>query len=243
MKRLLLTLLAVSFASTPVRAQDQEFETVVLLHGLGLGAWAMKRIERGLERDGYRVINVSYPSRSLPLDQIAGEWIPSLLAKHHAERAPTLHFVTHSMGGIALRGYLRTHTPANLGRVVMIAPPNQGTRLVDRVGTWWAFRMFTGANGVQLGTGIDSAPRRWGPWSSPAALGIIAGDHTLNPLFSHWVGPDANDGKVSVASTRLEGMTDHLVLPYSHTWLQYHTPVIDQVRAFLRQGRFDPVSK
>ncbi|GAB1489741.1 alpha/beta fold hydrolase [Opitutaceae bacterium] len=202
----------------------------------------MKRIEHALEREGYRVINISYPSRSLPLEQIAQEWIPSLLTTHHAETAPALHFVTHSMGGIALRGYLHTHTPANLGRVVMIAPPNQGTRLVDRIGDWWAFRVFTGINGVQLGGGADAAPQRWGPWTHPAALGIIAGDRTLNPLFSRWIGPGANDGKVSVASTRLEGMAAHIVLPYSHTWLQYRTPVIDQVRAFLRHGQFDPVN-
>ncbi|HEY0965964.1 MAG TPA: alpha/beta fold hydrolase [Opitutaceae bacterium] len=230
-----------SLAPQPLRAQEPE--TVVLLHGLGLGAWAMQRIEHALERDGYRVINVSYPSRSLPLEQIAREWIPALLTTHQAEHARVLHFVTHSMGGIALRGYLRSHTPTNLGRVVMIAPPNHGTRLVDRISDWWAFRAFTGVNGVQLGTGAEAFPQRLGPWTQPAALGIIAGDRTLNPLFSHWVGPDANDGKVSVASTRLEGMTAHLVLPISHTWLIYRRPTIDATRTFLRRGQFDPVNE
>lgn len=237
---LLIPLIAACFTAMPVAAQTPE--TVVLLHGLGLGGWAMKRIEHALEREGYRVINVSYPSRSLPLDRIAAEWIPNLLARHQAAEAPRLHFVTHSMGGIALRAYLRRHTPANLGRVVMIAPPNHGTRLVDRIGDWWAFRLFTGVNGHQLGTGPASAWAPLGPWTSPAPLGIIAGDRTLNPLFSSWIGPEPNDGKVSVASTRLDGMTAHLVMPYSHTWLQYHTPVINEVRAFLRSGQFDPLN-
>jgi hypothetical protein len=240
-RRLRPVLLALIMA-TPLVAQEEP-EAVLLLHGLGLGGWAMQRIENALKEDGYRVINVSYPSRSLPLEQIAQEWIPAQLAALHAERAPRLHVVTHSMGGIALRLFLQGHAPANLGRVVMIAPPNQGTRLVDRVGGWWAFRAFTGVNGVRLGTGADALPLRLGPWTHRAPLGIIAGDRTLNPLFSHWIGPGTNDGKVSVASTRLEGMSDHLVMPVSHTWLQYRRPVIDQVRAFLRAGRFDPVSR
>jgi triacylglycerol lipase len=237
-RRLRSVLLALIMA-TPLVAREEP-EAVLLLHGLGLGAWAMQRIENALRDDGYRVINVSYPSRSLPLEEIAREWIPAQLAAHHAERAPRLHVVTHSMGGIALRVFLQGHSPANLGRVVMIAPPNHGTRLVDRVGDWWAFRVFTGVNGIRLGTGAQALPPRLGPWTYPAPLGIIAGDRTLNPLFSHWVGPEPNDGKVSVASTRLEGMSAHLVMPVSHTWLQYRRPVIDQVRAFLRDGRFAP---
>ena len=177
-RRLRPVLLALIMA-TPLVAQEEP-EAVLLLHGLGLGSWAMQRIENALKEDGYRVINVSYPSRSLPLEQIAQEWIPAQLAALHAERAPQLHVVTHSMGGIALRLFLQGHAPANLGRVVMIAPPNQGTRLVDRVGGWWAFRAFTGVNGVRLGTGADALPLRLGPWTHRAPLGIIAGDSTLN---------------------------------------------------------------
>jgi triacylglycerol lipase len=237
-RRLQAVLLALTMA-TPLAAQEEP-EVVLLLHGLGLGAWAMQRIENALRDDGYRVINVSYPSRSLPLEQIAQEWIPAQLAAHHAERTPRLHVVTHSMGGIALRVFLQGHAPANLGRVVMIAPPNHGTRLVDRVGDWWAFRVFTGVNGIRLGTGAHALPSQLGAWTHRAPLGIIAGDRTLNPLFSHWVGPGPNDGKVSVASTRLEGMSGHLIMPVSHTWLQYRRPVIDQVRTFLRDGRFAP---
>jgi len=213
-------------------------ETVVLLHGLALGAWAMTRLQWALARDGFRTVNVSHPSRTLPLEQLADEWLPSLLQAHRADEAPRLHFVTHSMGGIILRAALRRGIPRNLGRVVMIAPPNQGTALVDRIGGWWAFRAFTGVNGCRLGTQTGAICPTLGSWPAGVPLGIIAGNRTLNPLFSAWIG-EPNDGKVAVAGTRLAGMTDHLVLPHSHTWLQYRADVIAQVRAFLRHGRFD----
>jgi pimeloyl-ACP methyl ester carboxylesterase len=210
-------------------------ETVVLLHGLGLNRFAMSRVACALKRDGYRVINVSYPSRRVPLEQLASDWLPDLLRAHQTDAAPRLHFVTHSMGGILLRLHLRDHAPANLGRVVMIAPPNHGSEVADRLQKNFFFRLFTGRNGHRLGTGADSVPRQLGPLD--ADLGIIAGSRSLNPLFSAWIGRPS-DGKVAIESTKLAGMRDHLVLPISHTWLQYYRPVITQVRAYLRDGRF-----
>ncbi len=221
----------------PLNADDRE--TVVLLHGLGLGSWAMKRMEWSLERDGYRVISTSYPSRKVPLEQLATDWLPKLLSKHDAAGVPRLHFVTHSMGGIILRAWLRDNRPANLGHVVMLAPPNHGSALVDRIGDWKAFRVFTGVNGRRLGTDPDSFPRSLGPWTADAPLGIIAGNRQLLPGLSKWAG-DESDGKVAVDSTRLDGMTDHLVLPHSHTWIQYRKPVITHVKTFLKTGRFAP---
>ncbi len=213
-------------------------EIVVLLHGLGLGSWAMTRLDSALTREGYRVVNVSYPSRRLPLEKLAAEWLPDLLENQGAATAPRVHFVTHSMGGILLRLYLRDHAIPNLGRVVMLAPPNAGSEVADRINDFLVLRWFASVNGPRLGTGADSVPRSLGPWPDTAGdLGIIAGNRSLNPVFSAWLrGP--NDGKVAVASTRLSGMRDFIVLAHSHTWLQWCGDTIEQVRVFLRAGRF-----
>ena len=217
-------------------ATTTEPETVVLLHGLGLNRLAMARLASSLRRDGYRVINVSYSSRRVPLEELASTWLPDLLRAHKADTAPRLHFVTHSMGGILLRLYLREQRPSNLGRLVMIAPPNHGSEVAEKLRNNCLFRLFTGKNGRRLGTGPDSLPLSLGPLEN-ADLGIIAGSRSLNPLFSSWIA-HPSDGKVAIESTKLAGMTDHLVLPISHTWLQYRRPVIAQVKTFLREGKF-----
>ena len=215
-------------------------ETVVLLHGLGLRSWAMERMAHSLRSEGYRVFNLSYPSRTLPIEQLASDWLPAQLRAVGIEENARVSFVTHSMGGIILRLYRRDHPAAHRGRVVMIAPPNDGSAVVDHLKGFAPFRWFTGVNGVRLGTDDQSVPRNLGAWPADAGeLGIIAGDNSLNPLFSSWLGrPD--DGKVAVASTRLAGMTDFIVLHHSHTWLQWRDDTAAQVRDFLRTGHFTP---
>ncbi len=244
MKRFARCLALLGLLAVNQRADTPPSETVVLLHGLGLGAWAMKRTERALTADGYRVINLSYDSLRTPLPELTQTWLPTQLAAHDVEledHAPTLHFVTHSMGGIVLRGWLkeRGDVPPALarGRVVMFAPPNQGSTLVDRIGTWRLFRLSTGINGRELSTAADSFPNQLGSWPEGPELGIIAGDRPVNPLLAHWTG-GPGDGKVRVEDTKLDGMSDHIVLPHSHTWIQYRRKPIAQVVAFLREGRF-----
>jgi pimeloyl-ACP methyl ester carboxylesterase len=220
--------------STPATDRPASREKVILLHGLGRTRWSFWRLEQALRHDGYAVVNRTYPSRAHPIVALARDWLAPLIAAQGA--APRLHLVTHSMGGILLRCYLRDHPVPNLGRVVMLAPPNAGSELADRLKPTWLYRTINGPAGQELGT--EDLPRALGPWpAGQGELGIIAGDRSLNPLFSSWL-PGPSDGKVTVASTRLAGMADFMVVPSSHTWLAWRGAVIRQIRLFLRSGRF-----
>jgi pimeloyl-ACP methyl ester carboxylesterase len=214
-------------------------ETVVLLHGLGLNQFAMSYLAAGLKREGYNVVNFSYPSRRIAIETLASEWLPAKLRETGVDAATRVHFVTHSMGGIVLRQWLSQRpAPANLGRIVMIAPPNAGSEVAEHLEAFPPFRWFTGVNGRRLGTRPADLPRSLGPWPAGAPpLGVIAGDRSLNPLFSAWL-PGPDDGKVAVASTRLAGMTDTVVLHHSHTWLAWRRETLTQATSFLRAGRF-----
>lgn len=229
-----LAALALLFA-TPLPALAADAETVVLLHGLARSADSMQPLVDALAAAGYRVVNLDYPSTSKTIEALVTEDLAPALAPHVGSTSK-LHFVTHSMGGILVRQYLAQNRPDNLGRVVMLAPPNGGSELVDELGALSAFDWFNGPAGRELGTGVDSVPNRLGPADFP--LGIIAGNRSFNPLYSKII-PGDDDGKVSVARAQLAGMADFLVLPHTHTWIMRATDVQQQVVAFLRDGHFE----
>lgn len=196
-------------------------ECVVLLHGLGRSYLAMTALQLALGNAGYLVWNEGYPSRGATVEQLAPV-VGEAVADCRARGAQRVHFVTHSMGGILVRAYFKDHRVAEAGRVVMLAPPNRGSAIVDANRESWWFRMATGPAGQQLGTGPDSLPNTLPPL--PLEVGIIAGRH---------------DGKVSVDSTRLPEMKAHLVVDSAHTFLMNSPTVIRQVMAFLKDGAFE----
>lgn len=232
---LLLTLLALGTV-LPAAARADGPECVVLLHGLSRTDLSMKRLERELLENGYSVANIHYDSRDHSIEELVDGAIETGIAQCEQDLVRKIHFTTHSLGGILVRHYLARKTINKLGRVVMLAPPNRGSEVIDVFGDIPGFEMFSGEPALQLGTGSDSVPLKLPP-AHNFELGIIAGTRSISPFFSMAL-PDRDDGKVSVASTKIAGMNDFIEVPYTHTFIMQRQEVIDQVLYFLRNGRF-----
>lgn len=210
-------------------------EGVVLLHGLWRTSASMAKMESALASEGYIVLNCDYPSRKQPIEQLSVAVVGGALADERLRGCSKVHFVTHSMGGILVRYYFASRKDERLGRVVMLGPPNKGSEVVDRLRGWWVFRKANGPAGLQLGTGKHSLPNRLGP--VPFALGVIAGDCSINWINSCMI-KGRDDGKVSVESTKVEGMQDHLIVHTTHPFMMKNRRVITSVIAFLEFGQF-----
>ena len=239
MNCLMIAAMILSLRETKINAGGMNFgsakDYVIILHGLGRTPISMKRIEWTLRRENYRVINMAYPSTCVSIQNAADYWLGEVLKNQTIDRTVKIHFVAHSLGGIVLRQYLSNHHIANLGRVVMLAPPNQGSELADRLRNNFLYQFFTGPSGQQLVTDDSSLPKRLGP--AEFDLGVIAGDRSLNPLFSTWI-PGADDGKVSVRSTQMPGMRDFFQVHHSHTWMAWNRGVCLATVGFLKNGCF-----
>ncbi|MEL6586649.1 MAG: alpha/beta fold hydrolase [Pseudomonadota bacterium] len=218
----------------PAPAAAETPDCVVLLHGLARSDTSFVIMEEALAAEGFAVVNSDYDSALGPIEDLSATALPAAIGQC-PEEAAQVHFVTHSMGGILLRQWFATATEPRLGRTIMLAPPNQGSELVDELAEFAPFDWVNGPAGGQLGT--EGLPRRLGPvW---AEVGIIAGNRSLNAVYS-MILPGEDDGKVSVASTKVEGMAAHLTMPVTHTFLMNNPLVIGQTLHFLRTGAFQP---
>lgn len=234
-------LLIVAFVNVPGKIYSAEEhgpdECVVLLHGLGRTSRSMDFIKEALESRGYRVINSDYPSQDKEIETLALDTIPSSLQQCNERPVDRIHFVTHSMGGILVRYFLSEYVIENLGRVVMLSPPNQGSEVADHLKDWPIYKWYNGPAGQQLGTDPESLVMQLGPVGYP--VGIITGnDPSFLDFWLEGIIPGPGDGKVSVERAKVAGMTDFLVLPYSHTFIMEEEEVILQVKYFLRNKRF-----
>ena len=224
--------------SAPVVAQDapaSESGVVVVLHGLARSASSMSRLAGSLESAGYRVCNISYPSRKHSVEKLTNEFVAADVRTCTSRSAQPVHFVTHSLGGIVVRQLAVSAPDINIGRVVMLSPPNHGSEVVDKLGGLFLFQLINGPAGQQLGTGSLSLPRSLG--APTFDLGIITGKRSVNPILSVLI-PGTDDGKVSLESARLVGMKDFLVVSSSHPFIMNNREAIAQTINFLRDGAF-----
>ncbi len=225
-----LTVFALIFAAVP---SAQGADCVIFLHGLARTPASMDKAAAAFEESGYEVANVGYPSRKLPIEELA-----PLAIEAGLEQCPSdsvIHFVTHSLGGILIRYYLEQQDIPNLGRVLMLAPPNQGSEVVDAIGRFPGYKAINGPAGLQLGTNEDSVPLALGPVDYE--VGVIAGTRTINLLLSQYLS-NPDDGKVSVENTKVEGMADFIAVPSSHPFIMKSPVVIEQAITFIRTGQF-----
>ena len=229
---------ALGVSPGPARAgadAAQDPACVILLHGLARTHRSMNKMAAALDAAGYHTINMDYPSRRKSIEDLALGVIPGALRQCRAASGREIHFVTHSMGGILLRYYLSLHPIDGLGRVVMLSPPNMGSEVVDALKDKWYYKWYNGPAGAQLGT--DGIAAVLGPVDFP--LGVITGN--VHAFFdARWADiiPGADDGKVSVERAKVEGMTDFLVVPYSHPCIMGQREVIFQTLHFLAKGSF-----
>ncbi len=212
---------------------SEKRESVVLVHGLGRTEQSFVVLAQRLRWAEYDVTTVGYDSRSAPLQEHAARLADAVASC--CRDAPTLHFVGHSMGGMVIRRYLADSPPATLGRVVLLAPPSQGSELAERLRQHPVAAEILGPSGRSLGTGSDDLPATLPP---PAyELGIVAGNRSINPVGSAVI-PGVDDGAVALDRVGVPG-APIVILPRSHTFIMNSRHAADAVIRFLQTGAFE----
>lgn len=222
--------------------QNSMSDCVIILHGICRTRRSMGGLARFLHEGGFTVLNLGYPSRKHPIEKLIDIIEPEIAAISRGpdNRDRKLHFVGFSMGGLVIRAYLQKYRPSLLGRVVMLGTPNRGSEVADLLKDTKFYRWLYGAAGQQLITEQSNFAFCLG--CVDYELGVIAGDRSIDPISSRIIGKP-NDGKVSIESTMIDGMRDHIVVPTSHTFFPSNRLAWRQTLAFLQHGRFEQTAK
>jgi pimeloyl-ACP methyl ester carboxylesterase len=220
-----------SFAQSQLQLQPHQ-DVVIVIHGLGRTYRSMNKIQVNLEKEGYIVRNINYPSKKYPIETLVDTYIAPVVSEY--SQNTTIHFVGHSLGGILTRVYLSKYLLPNLGKVVMLGTPNKGSEIVNKLRNYSFFRWYLGPAFLQLSTDLDSVPNLLTPPNY--SVGIIAGTKSLNSIFSQFIKGE-NDGKVSVVSAQLKGYPLKKI-NVSHTLIMTNDDVIKNLVNFLKYGNF-----
>lgn len=193
----------------------------------------MAKLRRVVEAAGYPTWARTYPSRKMPVDELAAQvadWINS-------EVQGPVSAITHSLGGVLSR-FIGDRVAWE--RVVMLAPPNRGSRVAATLAGNPMYRWYFGPVGSEM-----SDPAGWPP--GPPTFGVISGTKRVSVgNLPSWVTAGLNiipknvpsDGTVCVDETKLESMADYAEVPASHTWIMNHPETHALALEFLASGRF-----
>jgi pimeloyl-ACP methyl ester carboxylesterase len=206
-------------------------EKVVLLHGLWRGFHAMSPLARKLKEAGFSTLNIPYPSSRQPIDRLVRH-IRGQIERYAGDE--TVHFVTHSLGGIIARSMLCESLPWRTGRLVMLAPPNQGSEIVN----WASHHKLVGLLGpAGKCLGSEGLPSTLPPLPPGLQAAVIMGRRSTIPLFRRLL-EDENDGIVSVEKGRIEGLSGFSVVDADHTFIQSHPETVKRCITFLKCGEW-----
>lgn len=217
----------------PTRTK-REHEIVILVHGFNSDERDMFPIKERLDRLGYRAVTVNIPLRFSSLDECISSFenqLPQLVPDFNYEK---IHFIGHSMGGLVIRSFLAKNEVAKLGRCVLIATPNQGTKLADisdkllkPLGQVYKPLQSLRTCSINIGTPINTPKPE---------IGVIAGKahkHFLGVFLS-----GENDGRVEVESAKCKDMTDFVIRPYGHKEIHHQADIAELADIFLQTGKF-----
>jgi len=213
--------------------QPMSGKAVVLLHGIMRSAKSFNSFKRELEKQGYLVFSVDYPSTQITIEQAAADLQRVLQSLEGIEQ---ISLIGHSMGGLVIRAWFQDHQDTRIDKVIMLGTPNQGAEMAEALKNFLPFQWILGKAGQQLATNEENSPRKLPAPSVPC--GIIAGGRGEQTNgYNPWL-PGDDDGTVTIASAHLEGEADFLRLPCLHMFLMRDKKAIKAALQFLETGQF-----
>jgi len=203
--------------------------TIILVHGLWMTGLEMALLKRRLRSRGYTVKQFRYRMMTRDLAYNSAK-LRDCIAGQQTDK---VHLIGHSLGGVLALQTLRCYPELAVERVVCLGSPLVDTAAGRRVARFGVGRAILG---YTLPQAVFDSPLL--NWTGSQQVGVIAGTRSFG--LGRLVGgvPTPNDGMVSVAETKLPGITDHIEVWVGHAFLVLSNLVATQSAWFICHGEF-----
>ena len=187
----------------------------------------MEELAACLNKQGLETVNVPYPSFRKSMEEIVDQ-----VADEVGRSEKPTHFVTHSMGGIVVRHLAACYPELVTGKIIMLAPPNQGSEIIDWLEDFPLGRLALGPGGMSLST--EKIRRDVPGIQTGEEVSVIMGSKSSVPVFNFLL-EDGNDGVVTIEGGKVRGLTRLEVMDADHTFIMGNQRVLERVTELLTQ--------
>lgn len=196
----------------------------------------MKSLCDFLKEQGYDAECISYESTKYSMLDLADDVQKKVQKSITGKKYSKIHFVGFSLGGQIIRLLLSKYKYTNLGKLVLLASPCKGSEVASFFKNFWPYQVAFGPAGQELEYNMPKISKHFKKLKCD--VGVLAGSGTIDPFSAYFILSGENDGKVTVESTKLPEMKDHMVLPVSHALFPCSELVHEQTFQFIKNGKF-----
>lgn len=196
----------------------------------------MRPLEQNLKLLGYDCFlpDLQLTYKEIEFSSFVLEGILEEMITLHLEKDEKIHLVGHSTGGLVIRKLIAdTKYTHKIGRCVLIATPNKGSKLANIAGN---AKLYVEIYKTLKSLSYKSVEQLNMQNDSKIEMAAIAG-YKNNLLLGKLIGA-ANDGRVEVESVYLPSLKDFMILPYGHKEIHHQAETARWVDSFLRIGNF-----
>ncbi len=214
--------------------KDNQAKNIILVHGLFMSGVVMVKLRNFLKEHGYTNTIFSYRTvRDAP--EKGAEQLRLLIESFNE---PSI-IICHSLGGLLVQKALAS-----------LQNPEQKVQKVISMGTpWQGASILTFMQQYHLDSIVGKSleillPKENNEWQfSNISLGSIAGKSTIGARVLFAPGKKIpTDGTVTIDETKIKGMTDHTIIPISHTGLIFSNLAAQKCLEFIKTNHFDNIS-
>lgn len=197
---------------------DADASLVILIHGLAAHPFLLWPLSWRLRKSGFKTRAFGYRSLFWSIESHAQSFERFLATCASDPKIKNIHIVAHSMGAIVTRQALLYKKPEKLGRIVMLAAPNQGSPTAKVLGYLLPFCKTLRQLSNHAGSFVCNLPEPDG-----LEIGIVAAKH---------------DRVIPEPNSHLQNESDHVSIFSGHNGLLVRPAAARQIDVFLKYGRF-----